>query len=1109
MRAKFKCPDCEAAVVIDTATVGAAITCDHCGKLIKIKRTSATPSDSAEPEQSKNRRSDAASKTSKASVVSDSADSADESSEFDNLFGDQDEVDHKSSTAGADEYGTSDEEWPDDLPKLELKKKKKKKVEEPPPPPPPPKANPLESLLKQQPKVVMTAAGAGGGFLFLFILWLIFGGTKKPQPAVAGTTNSSGTVSSPDGTVVATPGTVETAAASGQNSQRTAGTNRSQRRPEFLPPDWSKPEIDAEQLAVKYGRPIDEWIAMLDPPAPTDKQARDQWELLQGDKEQLRAINALGVFRSQAPKVLTALMPRLASAGEETRQTVRDAVLWLKPQPQELLPHITPLLASPTVFPETVQVAILLKAEGLPFRDRYRQLLSDERFKDAAIKALEAIGSADVPSLLKQLDEEMEPTARDVIIGQLRDMGSAAQAATDKLLVMATTTPQPIIAGPRRAPFQPMSARPGGFGNPQLGQANVLGALAAIAPEDPRVQKLILDSVQQKQWTNVYVALFHLGKPVPSLQSLLLEIPLDGQWALNLKPKLVAQFPPQPESIPRLISWTFKNPAPDPNRRSFGQTSTAVGEMVAREVIAQIGDDAIPALIEITKSKDPVLKRGALSALIWLKSPATLAPLLAYAEQEFDPQVIREILIAVAPLRPDPSRIIKYFAPGSTLSPNDQRALAEVIQLPVDKTYVENALKMLVESRNNPQMASAAINLLQSAGPLAANALPDLITYLRANPTDPQVYDAVTNIGAPAVPELLKIWTANEVLQQNIMYRFGMMGVEGAAAIPEFVKRMQDPMGFSKNISPEEPIKVLAQILRDQRSGKLPDGLSEESQKTLVGILGRASMTSTSKHAGTDEILMVFEKTTPLQPDDLCRKFFERLKDLDRDFEPLPNRISTGERKILENLLTSQQKPHQVRAAALLFCAGDDQPRVTEIIQNQFKSGGQELGLLTELLRHLQTYQIGFGPTAQARVGKLLRDFVAKSDLKEISFVEQPYPRIQFGQERNSNPRNSRIRPGQRVVAPPESAGKLSPSGMKLTGERFLSYQSSRREVDHGLEAVKLYLAPEEPLSPANWELLPKLYRMLQQEGNDLQQRGGFTEYFSDPYISMAIWNIA
>ncbi|MDB5390440.1 MAG: repeat protein [Planctomycetaceae bacterium] len=1066
MRAKFKCPACENVLVIDTETVGTGVTCEHCGKKIKVSRAGAKPGQSSPPTISTEPRSTGAGAVAPKPAASSSQPNGKKSAEddfLDDFQGDLGELEQEQKFEESDTYGLAEDGSPDDLPPLELKKKKKKKSAAAAPPPSPPAVS-IRSL-SEQPRLVLVGAGGAIGVLCLVVCWILFSPARKPLPEIVETPSEKLATSNSIPTSVTTP------------------DEAAKKSPTRIPrPDWSNPDIDVEPLALKYGRPIDEWIAQSNAPdVPDPLGVKDPRYL---ERDQLRAINALGVFRSKTPQVLSVLVPRLASKSPGIRQTARDAIRWLKPQPAQLLQHLRQLLESPQVSLEALEVASLLKAEGSGFLGIYSKLESKPEFESAAANAIVSIGAACVPELLKQLGEKPDLKRQLAIVQQLGRIGPGAHAATEKLLALTSE-------------------------NPKAWQAHPLGALAAIVPDDPRFHQLMTEAVKSKNWVAVNLALANLPHSVAALQPLMLDVPTTLLEKPLLRSMVLTHFPAKPEVIPRLIAWGFQHPIPNPTTRGIGQTTTYVGEIIVREVISEIGDAAVPALTEILKGNDPVLKRGAMRTLIWIRSPATAEPLLAFAEQESDPLAIWDALLAAIRAGVDHSRLAKFLLPGSKLAPEEQKRLAAGIQTPADQKFVDAAVKCLIDSRTNPQLTDVAYNLLQASGPNAAVAIPELIEIVRTNPEKPgRALDILMNIGAPAVPELLKIWTTNDRLQQLVLYAFSRMGNEASVAIPEILNRLQDSaQGFPKNIRPEEPLHALAQILRDQRAGAFPMEFSESMRTTLLTNLVQ-NRSSVYRLAGCDEFLLALKNTDPRNSVTICGDFFGRLRGFALKDVPIPMRISKGEREVLWHLARTSPTVYRQQAACLLYCAGEEDPEILKVIEEYLTKNRDNPAHLRQVISTpLESYQNGFGKTGQERAARILQDIASRSEKGQIRFVDWPYPKLKFGPDKILGQGAFPIPQDQFVARAPDLTVQDHVLGSTISVERIANLPRARHQPDSGLISVFSFINTNEPISSSNWELIPVLVRKLVDE-TEMFDLSKSSSLYHNLDASVTVWTV-
>ncbi|MDB5387098.1 MAG: hypothetical protein JWM11_2744 [Planctomycetaceae bacterium] len=1154
MRAKFKCPGCGELNTIDTQTVGDAVTCAACGKVTKVNRPAKSKSEK-DPGSPDSARNSTVSETSASGTPAKPVSSkknpslkpkdADDYEEFGPVETDSEreesfdgeDIDSEDLFGSSDEnssFSDGDEEVAE-YPSLARKNKKSKKdkkdkKEKKTQPESPAKVagSPFERLLSDRRAIIGVSSGAAV-ILLIGIYWIFSGPGKPVEQKLANipaqvTESPPAEVSTPAVAPVELTAPVK-APVKTEVTQRPSGKRGARITPPVISfPDWSPESIDLEPLAVKYGRPLDEWIAIAQPnlmadsdggatpslqpravggigkAAPrsmqkpgkslkTPKQPDNGGEKsnagLQPIKRPVqrgrmtneefqtlvRAINALGVYRSKADQVLIVLVPHLLNSDERIRAVSRDAIFWLNPQPKQLLPHLSPILdpSNTTGTPvEVFEVAKLLREEGAPFRQVYIDQMGmrpSANYSDC-IGALAAIGPSVAAPLLDACQAENRERLKIALLKAIGQVSPPANSAIEKLVPIASDAKEDAV------------------------RAAAFGAIAAIAPADPRLHKLLEDAIQKKQWTAVDAAFSALTRPEPSLQKMILEIPADRLHRPALATMLQANF--TPDNMRVLITWLFKHPT-STQGTGDGRFSSPLASQIGPNLIQEMGDAAIPGLVELLKDPDKAIRDGALMGLKQIQSPNAAFALIDFASQATEYHAIEGNLWMASRSGEASREVLSRFIPGpKRLNVSSERIPTE-LEFGMDRTMAEAVLKSISESPDPFNQANTAFQLLQCAGPQAEFAIPELMNYLTKYSDSPPgaLYITLTNIGPGVVPELLKKLDTSDKLTSFCLGCFGRMGEEAGPAIPEIVKRLEawdKKFGETvkgKNAFPDQAewlLRSLSNILRDQRADSLPEGLSPELKMELAR---RIALWRVAWHQGGTgaEFRRAFQLTAPIASEEMCKGFFEQVRGENwnqQRIQIVPSRLSDDHRNSLRFMLASPNREYQLHAACLSFCAGDDQPDTRQIILSCTSGDIKDKRFMNFVVHWLQAYQTGFGKPSQDRVAELLKEFCAKAEQSGAVIFKQTG--LTVVPSKNDVP--SRFNENELTIAGLADGSTIpalaSVKACVHPGLRVLLYGLNVPSVQK--EVCTINLVDPELFGPANWEVVPFVFRCLEKE---------------------------
>lgn len=228
------------------------------------------------------------------------------------------------------------------------------------------------------------------------------------------------------------------------------------------------------------------------------------------------------------------------------------------------------------------------------------------------------------------------------------------------------------------------------------------------------------------------------------------------------------------------------------------------GEVI--EALALIGKDAVPPLTESLKWPDPRLRSGSSRALGVIGTAATTAgpALLAQLQVEKEIAVRAAILGALARVGLPQDKVVTLLIVAFRDANPEIRSAALNAMLrirPAEKVVVPALAALLAEPQ--PDLAERAATALGRFGPEARTAVPALVTGVaRKQPVSPAYAAALTEIGGPAVPELLKQIenVAPSSLNREHWVVKVLVGI-GGGGIPELTKALESPVA---------PVRVVA-----------------------------------------------------------------------------------------------------------------------------------------------------------------------------------------------------------------------------------------------------------------------------------------------------------
>ena len=243
------------------------------------------------------------------------------------------------------------------------------------------------------------------------------------------------------------------------------------------------------------------------------------------------------------------------------------------------------------------------------------------------------------------------------------------------------------------------------------------------------------------------------------------------------------------------------------------------GEVI--ETLALIGKDAVAPLAKSLAWPDPKLRSGSARALAAIGAEAALAgaALLAQLQGEKENAVRAAMLTALPRVGLPQEQIV---APLVKALRNDDReiqsaALNGLLAIrPAEKVVVPALTAMLLDSQAG--ISERAALALGRFGPAARSAVPKLVTLA---PGKEAYRAALTEIGAPAVPELLRqIERVPAAALNREHWVIQLLAGIGGAGIPELVKALDSPSA-SVRVAALGTLNALGEQARDARSAVL------------------------------------------------------------------------------------------------------------------------------------------------------------------------------------------------------------------------------------------------------------------------------------------------
>lgn len=277
------------------------------------------------------------------------------------------------------------------------------------------------------------------------------------------------------------------------------------------------------------------------------------------------------------------------------------------------------------------------------------------------------------------------------------------------------------------------------------------------------------------------------------------------------------------------------------------------------EALGKIGPAAIPELEAGLKSDQTNTRAGAAQALEWMGEPAKdSGPQLAAALRAEKEDTARTPMIhALSKLNYDPPALLDMVVPllrSNSESVRLEASNAIILMEPAATTSVPLLQKMV--SSNDEGAIKVGATYLGDIGPDAAGAVPALIAArtkeTATNETTSAIDEALIQIGAPAVPELVKVmagangdtnhWSVNCLRQL------------GSEAVPAMID------GLQSNDSERQldALRVLA-LVGDEASSAIPD--LERLAKQGAGEVRNTALTTLASAGAKPDIVAPLAET--------------------------------------------------------------------------------------------------------------------------------------------------------------------------------------------------------------------------------------------------------
>lgn len=763
----------------------------------------------------------------------------------------------------------------------------------------------------------MISAIAGGSLAVVAIVvvgvWLLFSGGDADE--VAGGDPGGATTETEGKTDAESEGPEVPTDSAAQVQSETAAEMEPEPEPEIddlpppcEPPDWGSPWPDVEPLATEHGKTVDFWLERLESGDPN---------------EVTRALSALGVYRSQAERVLPALVQNLSP----TNTAARDAILWLRPSADQLLPLVTPLLEDPEAGPPR-EIVRVLGPEALPLLPK---LLEDvQRRKRAAGYAREAIGAmggAAVPELIERLAKD-DRAERLAAIAMLEAIGPEAKDAAPQLVGLVR---------PNDAAFFGAATR----------------ALARVAPEDKAFRQKLVEAIKDQKLQRLVVeAVVLMERPDPELAEVIRSINGSnrsaGDW---IQKAMLASLPRTPESVAKLLRLREEG--------TLGQ-SAVISDMIP--FIKSTGAGAHAVLIDHLDDADPGVRQGAVFLISALKVRSAGPALLERASKTRNADEFKSLVNVAARVRAPADRLVSLLGPASPLIVSTRRTAALNVATWSGDHTAEPAVRLLQQVKDKPEEWPVVWSLLKFGGPKAKAAVPELLRQMKNLPDNMQripryrtdVLGILTSIGRPAVPALVELFGSDAVFKQLVLLALGEMGHEAEGALPLLEGLREDPNPAISGTAQRAEVSIRWSLLRDPLQG-----LDEEPRRRML-----TRLVGLRRRLATDLLRPALQSDDELLREAAWRTLAQRWSSLH------PPIVSAAERELLAGFGNCPDVATRRFAAIVLFVTGDDSEPVRSAV-----SGAMDAGDYSARLTQLAAFSQGDEQQRQ-RVRELVKPYV-------------------------------------------------------------------------------------------------------------------------------------
>jgi HEAT repeat protein len=383
--------------------------------------------------------------------------------------------------------------------------------------------------------------------------------------------------------------------------------------------------------------------------------------------------------------------------------------------------------------------------------------VSVRREAAAALGVIGPEGAAAVPALLQALDDE-DTTVRQEALTTLGRIGPAARAAVPVLLhaLRDKDTDYRVLT---------------------------LQALGGIGPENeavvPTLVKMLLDDDREKmRFTATGILKTFGSKARAAIPELARGLKRNDVGVRNAAAAVLGSI--GPEALPQLLTVVR-----DPERDIRQTVNEALRNMGPK------ARDAIPVLTEVLKSEDNFEDRRAAVWVLAEIGPDAL-PVLIQALQDQANDVRRAAVQAIAKLGPG-AKTRPALVPLIEQFKNDNvggEAIGPVVAFGTEA--VEPLLDALKSRTKTPNSHNCCQQALVQLGAKAKGIIPSLIEMLKGeDPSLRGTADAVLqSIGADAVPALVK--AIRDKTNDYADGTLGRLGAKARPAIPELVKLLKD-----------------------------------------------------------------------------------------------------------------------------------------------------------------------------------------------------------------------------------------------------------------------------------------------------------------------------